>query len=111
MIKSEVYRGLIYAGSTPLASSIILEQTGPMQLTVRAGTLIDTDGTEYPMADTALDLQPGDRVEIKLGGCWLVLPFIVPQGCTDLAALDIYVLEVRSGYPEGYVFGPIQTGP
>lgn len=42
MIKSEIYRGKIYAGDTPLACSIRVEQTGPMQLTVRAGSLTTT---------------------------------------------------------------------
>ena len=42
MLKSELYKGLIYAGDTPLASSILVEQTGPMQLTVKAGNFTST---------------------------------------------------------------------
>ena len=41
-IKSETHRGKIFAGETPLACSIIVEQTGPMQLTVRAGAFTTT---------------------------------------------------------------------
>lgn len=41
-IKSETGRGLIYAGDTPLAISIVIEHTGPMQLTVRAGSFTNT---------------------------------------------------------------------
>lgn len=42
MITSKVGRGLIYAGDSPFDSSIIIEQTGPMELTVRAGSLTTT---------------------------------------------------------------------
>lgn len=42
MIISDVGRGLIYAGDTPLASTIAVDQTGPMQLTVRAGSVTTT---------------------------------------------------------------------
>ena len=42
MITSKVGRGLIYAGETPLACDIAVEQTGPMQLTVRAGSFTST---------------------------------------------------------------------
>lgn len=39
---SELYRGLIYAGDTPLESTLVVEQTGPLQLTIRAGHLQTT---------------------------------------------------------------------
>ena len=42
MIVSEVNRGLIYAGDTPLASTLVVEQTGPLQLGVRAGSFTTT---------------------------------------------------------------------
>ena len=42
MIRSEAGRGLIYAGDTPLALTIAVEQTWPMQLTVRAGSFTST---------------------------------------------------------------------
>lgn len=42
MMKSELHQGLIYAGDSPLASTITVEQTGPMQLTVRAGSFTTT---------------------------------------------------------------------
>ena len=41
-IKSEVGTGKIYAGDTSLAISIVVEQTGPMQLTIRAGSFTTT---------------------------------------------------------------------
>ena len=41
-ITSRVNRGLIYAGDTPLACTIAVEQTGPMQLTMRAGSFTST---------------------------------------------------------------------
>lgn len=42
MIKSELYQGKIYAGDTPLECSIAVDQTGPLQLTIRAGHLQTT---------------------------------------------------------------------
>jgi hypothetical protein len=42
MITSRVGHGLIYAGDTPLALTIVVEQTGPMQITVRAGAFTST---------------------------------------------------------------------
>lgn len=57
MIKSEIERGLIHAGNTALTCTLSLEQTGPMQLTVRAGTLVMPDGTAITLAaDEALDI-------------------------------------------------------
>ena len=57
MITSIIWRGLIYAGDTPLALTIIVEQTGPMQLTVRAGSFTSTGQARirpYTLADDAL---------------------------------------------------------
>lgn len=42
MITSVIGRGLIYAGDTSFALTIAVEQTGPMQLTVRAGSFTST---------------------------------------------------------------------
>src|SRR3990167_3551713 len=42
MVTSEEGRGLIFSGDTPLACTIAVEQTGPMQLTVRAGAFTST---------------------------------------------------------------------
>lgn len=42
MIQTKITNGLIYAGNTPLASTIAIAQTGPMQLTVRAGSFTTT---------------------------------------------------------------------
>lgn len=44
MIVSELYNGKIYAGETPLESTIVVEQTGPLQLTVRSGGHLQTTG-------------------------------------------------------------------
>ena len=57
MITSRTGRGLIYAGDTPLALSIAVEQTGPMQVTVRAGWFTSTGQARirpYVPADDAL---------------------------------------------------------
>ena len=41
-VTSWVGRGQIWAGDTPLACTIAIEQTGPMQVTVRAGSFATT---------------------------------------------------------------------
>jgi hypothetical protein len=99
MIRSELYRGMIYAGATQLSSTVEVEQTGQMQLTVHAGSVIDTDGTVHEVAETVVNLVPGQEYHLKVGGVWVVLPFTVPEGCVDVSSLDIYVLSVRPGYP------------
>lgn len=59
MLKSEISRGLIYSGSTPFNSSLRVEQTGPLQLTVRKGTFTWVDGTEVILKeDQVADLNP-----------------------------------------------------
>jgi hypothetical protein len=56
-ILSELYRGLVYAGATPLSSTLVVEQTGPMQITIRAGEFTYVDGrTCHQDADTVIDL-------------------------------------------------------
>ena len=104
MIKSELYSGLIYAGGTPLAWTGSVTQTGPLQLTVSAGTLTDTAGVAHEVPETVLDVVPGNSplepYQVRVGGVWIVLPFNVPEGCNDLSEIDIYVLSVRPGYPE-----------
>lgn len=57
MIKSEPGKGLIYAGDTPLSSTIVVEQTGPMQLTVRAGYLTTTGQARIVPAASVPDLE------------------------------------------------------
>ncbi len=54
MIKSQIYHGKIYAGATKLASTIRIEQTAPMQLTARAGTVTHTDGRAWTLANDAV---------------------------------------------------------
>ena len=65
MITTAVHRGLIYAGQTRLASTIRLEQTGPMQVTVRAGTFTGTDGTPHRLAADQLGLFSSDPTAVK----------------------------------------------
>lgn len=59
MITSAVFRGLIHAGRTPLASTIRVEQTAPLELTVRAGIFTATDGMTFTLEnDRVLVLAP-----------------------------------------------------
>ncbi len=57
MIRSEPGRGLIYAGDTPLSSTIVVEQSGPMQLTVRAGDFTTTGQARIVPMDSVSNLQ------------------------------------------------------
>jgi hypothetical protein len=57
MIKSEPSKGLIYSGDTPLSSTIVVEQSGPMQLTVRAGSFTTTGQARIVPAASVPDLQ------------------------------------------------------
>lgn len=59
MVKSKIYQGLVYAGTTQLASSITVEQTGPMQLTIGPGIFTTTGGVnlEFPVAEV-VELTP-----------------------------------------------------
>ena len=66
MIRSEVHRGLIYAGETPLACTIAVEQTGPMVLTIRAGSFTTTGEAvirsyEPARHDALLDAKRAER--------------------------------------------------
>ena len=137
MIRSETFKGLIYSGNTQLASTIVVEQTGKMQLTVRKGVFTHTDGSywtlpanavfnlvadpTYPIevkieigdieSDSVADIWCGTKVndgieEFDLPVGWntghtLVFNFVIPAGCTDLTDVDIFVLTVLPGFPEG----------
>ena len=70
MIKSQVGRGAIFAGDTPLASTIAVEQTGPMQLTVRAGSFTSTGQARirtYHAAGHQALIQSGDAERLPDG--------------------------------------------
>jgi hypothetical protein len=136
-IKSEVYQGKIYAGATQLSCTIVVEQTAPMQLTVRSGVFTHTNGTTWTLESDAVfnlvsspsyptevkieigDIQPDGIMDVWYGTCvrngiddfdvpagWhtghpLVFNFSIPAGCTDLTPLDIFVLTVLPGFPDG----------
>ncbi len=72
MLKSEIHNGKIYAGETQLACTIRIEQTAPMQLTVRAGTFTHTDGRAWTLAgdavfDLAADATYPTECKIEMG--------------------------------------------
>lgn len=135
MIKRKQGKGKIYSGNTQLSCSIEIEQTDLMQLTVRAGTFIHTDGKELTMLEdsmfdfqsdpnysTSVSMELGNVesiVDVWCGTCvmdgiedfdipngWnighpLVFNFVIPSGCKDLTPIDIHVLSVVAGFPEG----------
>ena len=63
-VTSRLYRGTIFSGDTSLACTIRIDQTGPLQLTVRAGQFTSTGDRRLHIpsetfaltADQALDL-------------------------------------------------------
>lgn len=85
MIKSELYRGKIYAGATKLASTIEYKETKD-GLTAR-GTLTGTDGQVFEIDET---VKRGET--LRAGGVWVVLGW---------EERDVYVLAVLPGFPEG----------
>lgn len=54
MLKSETFRGQIYAGATLLGCSLGFEQTGPLQITVSPGSFVDTSGYLYELDEAQL---------------------------------------------------------
>ncbi|MBM4443384.1 MAG: hypothetical protein FJ027_23490 [Candidatus Rokubacteria bacterium] len=69
---------LIYAGDTPLACSITVEQTGPMRLTVRAGSYTMTGRAQVldyrpVLHDRALRSGRAELVTMPARVCWPVL--------------------------------------
>ena len=139
-IKSEIYRGKIYAGTTKLNCSINIEQTAPLQLTISTGTFTHTNGVSWRLeADQVFDITPDavypTECKIEIGdsrvgdvygvvdvlcatrlldgieefdtppdwktGHVLAFPFVVPAGCMNLSAVDIFVLTVLPGFPDG----------
>jgi hypothetical protein len=136
-IISEVYKGKIYSGETQLFNTITVEQTGAMQITVKAGVFTHTNGDTWTLEndqvfdliadpdyttsvqieigdvepDGIMDVWCGSRVndgieEFDIPEGWhkghnLVYNFEIPAGCTDLTPIDIYVLEVIPGFPDG----------
>ena len=136
MIKTQIYQGLIYAGESLLKNTITVEQTGAMQLTVKAGIFTHTNGDTWTLEDdqvfdlvadvyytTDVRIQIGDIdnvVDVWCGtkvndngieefdeptgwnaGHDLVFNLTIPAKCTDLTPIDIYVLEVLPGFPDG----------
>lgn len=81
-IKSETYQGKIYSGSTQLASTIAVEQTGLMQLTVRKGLFTHTDGRTWTLATDAvfnLASSPDYPTDVKIE-----IGDIEPDGIMDV---------------------------
>ena len=152
-VKSEVHRGLIYAGATALASTIRAELVGPLTLVIRSGALTTTGDLAAGVApatfilanDVVVPIVPDParekryRVDLVVGrdgsvdvavrghylgdpmpplpDGWrvvhaLVFEFVVPPRLSDLAPVDIYVLTVVPGLPEGTIATDwrIQTG-
>lgn len=65
-IKSEIYKGLIYAGDTDLSSTIGFELAEPNQFIVTAGTLT-LQGQVYEVERTAFTFTQDDSYQISLG--------------------------------------------
>jgi len=72
-IRSRIHRGLQRRGATKIDSDILVEQTGDMQITVRAGTFVDVQGNEFVLTDDAVfDLT--SAAETKYIQFWLTNP-------------------------------------
>jgi hypothetical protein len=49
MLKSELYKGQIYAGATKLACTLSLVQNGPLQITIGKGVFTHTNGSQFTL--------------------------------------------------------------
>jgi len=58
--RSKIHKGLQTKGNTKIDSTILIEKTGAMQITVRKGAYTDVLGTVYKIpADTVIDVKAG----------------------------------------------------
>ena len=105
MIKSELGRGRIFSGVTALASTIRIEQTGAMQLTVRVGSF-DTTGDNNRGIKSKMFLLTSDRVipivsdaleskayRVELG---------LDNGAVEVLAQARFVADLWKDYPIGW---------
>ena len=87
MIKSELHKGLIKKGITQLGLTIILEQTDPMELTVRSGNYVGVDGDVFTLSsDVVLNFTSDPDFEKS------VLIALVRE--TSTGDVDVWVDEV-----------------
>lgn len=98
-IQSTVDRGRIYAGETPLALTITVEQTGPMQVTVRAGSFTSTgqrrkdrSGNWLPWIEEPVTYALAADQTVDLTADLLVAKeYVVELGVNGLGAVDVLV--------------------
>jgi len=70
MIRSKIHKGLQRRGNTEIDSSIQLEQTGPMELTARAGKFVNVQGNVYALpSDSVISLT--STTDKKYVSAWL----------------------------------------
>jgi len=67
VVKSRIGQGLQRRGNTKIDSNILIEKTGPMQITVRAGTYTDVLGVDYELKnDKVINLEAGTNNFVAL---------------------------------------------
>jgi len=59
-ILSKIHQGLQRPGRTRLDSSILVEQTGPMEITVRAGDWVAENGDVFTLLSDQVHAIPSD---------------------------------------------------
>jgi len=83
----------IYAGDTPLESTIVVEQTGPMQLTVRAGHFTTTGQARIvPLSPQVEELIAAGKAE-RLPDGLRALVWLVDRDGSPIELSQTYVLE------------------
>ncbi len=105
MIIERVGRGLIYAGKTNMASSFIVEETGPLEITVRAGSYTSTGDAKagilprtYTMASDAICTVFNTAPAYKLYQGQL----IASQWSTDILWISYYANQEYPPMPDGF---------
>jgi len=120
-VKSKIFKGLQRRGKTHIDSTIKIEKTGPMEITVRAGTFTDVNGETFTLtSDKVITLTDGTDNYVALiynpdtgvvdiwhttepeptlpSGFKLIQPlirwgwFVIPTGTTDIANIPLYCM-------------------
>lgn len=98
MLKSEMFRGQIYAGATLLGCNLGFEQTGPLQITISPGSFVDTSGYLYELDEAQLlDVDPDPDIDQYFSA-----QLISDRAQADVALMSRFEGGLDSGLPGGW---------
>jgi len=105
-VRSKIHRGLQRRGTTGIDSSILVEKTDAMQITVRAGTFVDVQGNIYTLdSDKVFDISsPPETKYIRI---WLANPSSPTVDCQYILQSDLNQGKPWSGTLSGSRIQPL----